>query len=374
MNLNSDIILQGRGVQMDGPMDLQQKAMNLRQIGLQNNQMDRQNRLADKKELEDAEYKNILKKNVEYDSSGAPKVNKMGTLKDLYNLDPRKAEEYNKQIMSQDLDTLKQQTDASYMLANQATPENYSSIVQKYREMGLPNADKIPEQFDPGFVQRWQLAVTSGKERVDNQFRQQELNSKAEDRKVQRDEQRILNGFKLEDRKIKANELNATQSKQSGIYKQGTLAENQYQAATSGKEYDPTGSGQFIDNSNWAPNMFKNDKAIEASSAKDSWIESFLRDASGAAIAPSERQAYAEIYFPQPGDTASVVANKLSLRKQKMETAASAAGIRAQDDLSNFASKQAPKTEYIKKFSDDNFNKMSDSELQLLLKTAKGGK
>ena len=71
----------------------------------------------------------------------------------------------------------------------------------------------------------------------------------------------------------------------------------------------------------------KNNKAIEAQAAQSAWVESYLRDASGAAIPPSERMAYAKDFFPQPGDSTDVVANKAQLRAQKMENARIAAGI-----------------------------------------------
>lgn len=74
------------------------------------------------------------------------------------------------------------------------------------------------------------------------------------------------------------------------------------------------------------PNLVKNKHAIAAESAQATWVENFLRDASGAAIPPSERMAYAKDYFPQPGDTEKVVANKAALRKQKMENALLGAG------------------------------------------------
>jgi len=130
-----------------------------------------------------------------------------------------------------------------------------------------------------------------------------------------------------EARKVKDAELSSTQAKQAGLYKQGALAEQQYAEAVSDKDkYDPTSVGQWIDNSEWAPNWMKNDKAVEAQGAQARWVEAYLRDASGAAIPPSERMAYAKDYFPQPGDTDTEKANKLQARNQKMENAKIGAG------------------------------------------------
>jgi hypothetical protein len=126
------------------------------------------------------------------------------------------------------------------------------------------------------------------------------------------------------------------QTKQAGLVEAGNLANKQYEdAVTKGKtsgDYDPTDSTEFIDNSTWlVPNWMKSDSAIEAQRAQSSWVESYLRDASGAAIPPSERMEYAKDFFPQPGDTEQVVLNKKKLREQKERTARFSAGNAARD-------------------------------------------
>lgn len=135
----------------------------------------------------------------------------------------------------------------------------------------------------------------------------------------------------LEERKQKQSgktpEMSVAEAKQLGLYKLGLEAEKQFKKAVSDpSEFDPTQVGQVIDNSSGAPNWLKNDKAIESQAAQSNWIEAFLRDASGAAIPPSERGAYAKDFFPQSGDTPEVVANKERMRQQKMDNARVAAG------------------------------------------------
>jgi hypothetical protein len=145
------------------------------------------------------------------------------------------------------------------------------------------------------------------------------------------------------DRKIKNSELSATQAKQMGLYKMGKTAEEQYLTAVANpEEYDPTEPGQLLDNdtSGWVPAYFKNDNANKAASAQSAWVESFLRDASGAAIPVSERMNYAKDYFPRPGDSKDVVANKAALRQQKMENSLIGGGEMGQQEL---ARRQAPK-------------------------------
>lgn len=134
--------------------------------------------------------------------------------------------------------------------------------------------------------------------------------------------------------------ISPTEAKQLGLHEMGTRAEQQYQAAVKNKdEYNPTNPGQWIDNSEWAPAWLKNDKANEAHAAQSAWVEAYLRDASGAAIPPSERMAYAKDFFARPGDSDQVIANKEVLRSQKMQNALVGAGPAAM-----YASKPLQKT------------------------------
>jgi hypothetical protein len=133
---------------------------------------------------------------------------------------------------------------------------------------------------------------------------------------------------RMNQKALEAEKLNVTQSKQRGLYEIGQKAEQQYLNAVKDKsEYNPTNSGQWIDNSQWAPNLIKNDKAIEAQAAMSAWVEAFLRDASGAAIPQGERLDYAKDFFPQPGDSEQTVKNKQELRRQKMNNAKVGSGL-----------------------------------------------
>lgn len=163
------------------------------------------------------------------------------------------------------------------------------------------------------------------------------------------EQKKIENSIARQDKKDlkeqKAEELNAVQSKQAGLVRSGSLAEQQFRdAVTDSKDFDPTDPLEFIDNSNWAPAMLRSNDANKARSSQDAWIESFLRDASGAAIPEAERNAYRAQFFPQPGDSSEVAANKEALRLQKMDNARMGAGkdMRQAGPL-QFKSKQATK-------------------------------
>jgi hypothetical protein len=175
----------------------------------------------------------------------------------------------------------------------------------------------------------------SAKERLENEFKKMDYGLKQEDRLLKQKDLEIKErdlGLKRLAKSEKENEMSVAQAKQKGLYDLGVIAEAQYKAAVADpKKYNPTNIGQWIDNSQWAPNAIKNEKAIEAQTAQKNWVEAFLRDASGAAIPPSERMAYAQDFFPQPGDTKTVISNKEALRKQKMENARFASGAKASE-------------------------------------------
>lgn len=149
-----------------------------------------------------------------------------------------------------------------------------------------------------------------------------------------------LKELQIENLKSKQGELGAAQTKQAGLYKSGKEAEAQYLEATSDKEkYDPTSLLQAA--RNIGPYATKSDLAKKAESAQSAWVESFLRDASGAAIAASERMNYAKDFFPRAGDTPEIIANKAALRKQKMETSKLGAGAK----FEKMEAKEPPKVE-----------------------------
>jgi hypothetical protein len=255
------------------------------------------------------------------------------TLGKLSGIDPRAAIEAQSQFRQQDIAKQHDEADMTFQESMKAlqNPAYYQTAVKNLVDHGIVKADQVPPAFDEAFVKSAAARAGTAKDYLANQLQEQHYRNEEENRKLDRNIRISEFNDRRNDRKdtidAKKNELSATQSKQVANYKQGLLAEQQYKKATATPDdYDPTGSGQIIDNSRWAPNMLKNNKAIEAQNATDSWIETFLREASGAAIAPSERSAYAEIYFPQPGDTEQVIKNKETARKQKMDSAALASG------------------------------------------------
>ena len=129
----------------------------------------------------------------------------------------------------------------------------------------------------------------------------------------------------LDLKKQKAEELNQFQNKQLATAKLGREANTQYQEVLN-KGYDPTKYSNRLDFVEGAPQFMKSDLGKQARAAENNWVEAYLRDASGAAIAVSERANYANDFFPRPSDTPEIVANKARLRQIKEENAIQGAG------------------------------------------------
>jgi hypothetical protein len=253
--------------------------------------------------------------------------------------------------------------------------DSYTQALKTLGDQGI-DVSKMPAAYDPNLVNKYSAMALSAKDKLAHEEKMREFDERMLDRKDAREERRALFGEREKDRKeardAKAKEVNTAQAKQVANYEMGQAAEQQYKDAITppdkdglfGGGYDPTSSGQFIDNSKWAPNFLKNNNAIKAQAAQDNWIETFLRDASGAAIAPSERSAYASIYFPQPGDPQDVVANKEALRKQKMDAALIGAGsagqriVQEKNSSSGSTAKSTPKFNPNAKPTDKLMNKV----------------
>jgi hypothetical protein len=63
-----------------------------------------------------------------------------------------------------------------------------------------------------------------------------------------------------------------------------------------------------------APSFLRSEKGQQYRQSAKQWIQSVLRDESGAAIGADEEASYFETYFRQPGDTAAVIRQKQQAR------------------------------------------------------------
>lgn len=107
--------------------------------------------------------------------------------------------------------------------------------------------------------------------------------------------------------------LTETQSKDVGFLTrmkeaEGTLGSLNYDPTTLSAWKDQAAAGHAA--TNWAAS----NEGQQYKAAKEAWITALLRKESGAAIPQWEMDKYDRTFFPQPGDSAEVVAQKAKLR------------------------------------------------------------
>jgi|GEM_PF-2509249 len=164
--LNPNIILAGRGVEINNPMDVAVKGMQLKQLSQQSQLADRA--LQDDQAMRDAYSKNITK-----GADGKMSLNRQGM---MTSLGPKQAFDFQKLMQGQDLEKMAADTKISGQLAFSVQDEpTYFQARAKALEIGLPNADKLPEQYSPMIVQRWQMVTMSGQEQIAKALADQKL-------------------------------------------------------------------------------------------------------------------------------------------------------------------------------------------------------
>lgn len=201
--------------------------------------------------------------------------------------------------------------------------------IDKQRELEMKKA-QLAETLNTKLMQ---LQQQKDQAASNDEFRKLQLEQNKQIAEANQEIRRMQAQTQSEERKAKKEELSSTQAKQLGLASMGQTAASQYETAIKkgGKEtgwqgYDPTSYGDWLQSQSWTPAFLKSDAAKEAEAAKSAWVETYLRDASGAAIPPNERLAYAKDYFEVPGDTPQVIANKAALRAQKEKNALLGAG------------------------------------------------
>lgn len=81
--------------------------------------------------------------------------------------------------------------------------------------------------------------------------------------------------------------------------------------------YDRTARGESL--KGILPGELKGSDLVEQDQAERNFVNATLRKESGAAISPSEFKSSEQQYFPRPGDSPEVLANKQANRKQAVE-------------------------------------------------------
>lgn len=105
----------------------------------------------------------------------------------------------------------------------------------------------------------------------------------------------------------------ADQRKAAGFSRRMTLSEEIMDSLIS-KGFDPTSRMHQV--KSFLPGELQSPQWQQYKNAGKNWVTANLRQESGAAIPPAELDAEFEKYFPQPGDSSSLVAQKRLLRGQ----------------------------------------------------------
>ncbi len=163
MGLDPNIILGAQSPQIADPMTTMTKAIGMRQAMLQNQQSERE--AADQEAMRNA-YKN----NMTTDASGKPTLNTQGVMSDMMKTNPKMAMEFQKTMETQKLEGFKRNLDTQKTLAFSVKDDgsNWPEIRQKTIDMGLISADKLPENYDPKWLDTTRKALLS----ADEQYKQ----------------------------------------------------------------------------------------------------------------------------------------------------------------------------------------------------------
>lgn len=180
-------------------------------------------------------------------------------------------------------------------------------------------------------ISRWQQFKDMGVIRKEQlQSLNEARKAGQEDKDLDRELKRQALQARKEEKDKQTTALKEAQGKANKAYEVGLLAEKQYlQAISDPKKYDPTSvkdaaMGSLLNNP--LTRGYVSDERKQAEAAADSWVDSFLRLDSGAAIGVNERGEFKSIYFPVAGDDPKTVANKAALRNAIKSAAKTSSG------------------------------------------------
>ncbi len=192
MPLDPSIILQGRGPDIANPLDLATKALNMKQ-------------LAQKAQLQDQEIasqnavRDAYRQNVVTNLDGSMGVNMKGVINTAMQTNPQAGVGLQQTAQANELaqkqaqmKMLQDQTATAHELSmSMQDPNSYAAARQKGIELGLPNADQLPPNFDPKYVQQLQMKTMSAKDQLDQHNKDREFGQKTDELKIKHEENAI---------------------------------------------------------------------------------------------------------------------------------------------------------------------------------------
>ncbi len=187
MPIDASILLQGKAPQFDNPLDVANKAMNMKQ-------MMQQSRIADQQEQESNAIKNAYKKGVVAGPDGKMTVDREVTLNEMMQHSPQQAEAQRQAWSKQDLEeqdrqmmVKTKQTEQFKKYAFMMNPSNYQQIRQQMIDEKLPNAQNLPPGYDENFMQQSRESLHSADVQNQNYWKQKEYEQKERELRKKKD-------------------------------------------------------------------------------------------------------------------------------------------------------------------------------------------
>lgn len=205
MALDPNIIMSGQMPKFASPMDTMGQAMTLKNLSMQSKLNEKQLNQANQAEAEQKTMKDLMAKHTVANPDGTVALNKGAMLSDLAKVNPTLALTTQKQFetesaakQSQDIAQREKQLGLAKDLAWSINDEqSYQQAREMGIKLGLPNADKLPPQYDPNLVQQMKYRTLSAQQQLDEQkraqdysLRERELGLKREDLNYKRTEER----------------------------------------------------------------------------------------------------------------------------------------------------------------------------------------
>lgn len=158
---------------------------------------------------------------------------------------------------------------------------------------------------------------------------EREYSFKAQQEKIRADQQERLAQQKAKmasEKKAAPGSFKGTQYQAAGFGRRMQQAEETFKRLYEEQGYDPTGLAQRIQDLPFIPSEAKSTERLQKEQAERNFVNAVLRRESGAAIAESEFESAQKQYFPQPGDSPEVLAQKKRNREQAISMMSAEAG------------------------------------------------
>lgn len=206
---------------------------------------------------------------------------------------------------------LEEITRAAWSITDQNT---YSNALKSLSSKGI-DVSQMPQEYNPQMVEHYKRQTLSTKERLDELDKQARL-------KLERDKLEIERS-KLGHEK-KKEEKNLPQNVYAAATYAKRLEDANNQIAKISKNWDPTAISSTMQDAKLpipfidvplVPERFKSEEKKLMDQAQRNFVNAVLRRESGSAISESEFDSANRQYFPQAGDTAEVLKQKLRNRE-----------------------------------------------------------